>query len=624
MLEIDSLEDIAALRESVDIECKLALGRDGKGALPKDIWETYSAFANTQGGDIFLGLKENSNRQFELVGIAEPHKILDELWNTANNSQKVSANILRESSVRILTIDGQQIIQIHVHQATRKQKPIYINGNPMRGTYKRLNSGDVLPPEETIKRMLAEQVEDSRDHDILTGYSFEDLSVESFNEYRQLYSNLHPDHIWNKADSQEFLYFIGGWARDRETGRSGLTKAGLLMFGALRPIKEAFPNYMLDYQERPEPKFEQRWVDRLTLDGNWSGNLFDFYRRVIRKLTADIKVPFVLEGDQRQDDTNIHKALREALVNTLVHADYTGRASVLVVKRPDMFGFRNPGLMRVPADIAIAGGQSDCRNRALQDMFRFINLGENAGSGLPKIYYGWQTQHWRQPVLREKQEPNDQTLLELHMLSLVPETVLAELRASFDTGIFDHLSENERLILVTAKIEKTVDHARMMSILNIHARDLTQLFGNLVDQGLLLQDGAGRGTVYFLMDARLDDAFTEFTLRTGQTTGAPVVNSGGLNPSSGGLAENSGGLDALKVIAESIATRKKAPKEEMEAMILKLCAVRPLLLGELEVVLNRSPDFLRKDYLQPMVKARKLRLLFPTAPNHPQQAYITE
>ncbi|MDM7480772.1 MAG: hypothetical protein P3W96_001975 [Halomonas sp.] len=49
MLEIASLEDIVALRESVEVECKLAQGRDGKGALPWDFWETYSAFANTQG-----------------------------------------------------------------------------------------------------------------------------------------------------------------------------------------------------------------------------------------------------------------------------------------------------------------------------------------------------------------------------------------------------------------------------------------------------------------------------------------------------------------------------------------------------------------------------------------------
>lgn len=81
-------------------------------------------------------------------------------------------------------------------------------------------------------------------------------------------------------------------------------------------------------------------------------------------------------------------ALREALANVLVHADYSDRASVLVVKRPDMFGFRNPGLMRIPPEVAIRGGEHDCRNRTLHKMFRLVGIGEQAGSGIPKIYGG--------------------------------------------------------------------------------------------------------------------------------------------------------------------------------------------------------------------------------------------
>lgn len=76
----------------------------------------------------------------------------------------------------------------------------------------------------------------------------------------------------------------------------------------------------------------------------------------------------------------MHVALREALANVLVQADYTKRASVLVVKRPDMFGFRTPGLMRIPVEVALHGGEPDCRNRNLHKMFRFVGVGEQAGS----------------------------------------------------------------------------------------------------------------------------------------------------------------------------------------------------------------------------------------------------
>lgn len=50
MIDVNTLDDLDIIRETIDLECKLAGGRDGKGALPEDFWRTYSAFANTQGG----------------------------------------------------------------------------------------------------------------------------------------------------------------------------------------------------------------------------------------------------------------------------------------------------------------------------------------------------------------------------------------------------------------------------------------------------------------------------------------------------------------------------------------------------------------------------------------------
>lgn len=76
---------------------------------------------------------------------------------------------------------------------------------------------------------------------------------------------------------------------------------------------------------------------------------------------------------------------------------------------------------------------------------------------------GWDSQHWRQPRLSSRQEPSDQVLLELHMLSLVPVQTLEKLRIELGDTTFNALSDNERLILVTASIETTVDHGRMMA-----------------------------------------------------------------------------------------------------------------------------------------------------------------
>ena len=89
-----------------------------------------------------------------------------------------------------------------------------------------------------------------------------------------------------------------------------------------------------------------------------------------------------------------------------------------------MFGFRNPGLMRIPIEIAIKGGESDCRNRNIQKMFMLIGYAEKAGSGIPKIYQSWSKYNWAKPLLYEKNEHHPQTLLELRMINLLDEETI--------------------------------------------------------------------------------------------------------------------------------------------------------------------------------------------------------
>ena len=84
---------LAELQESVDIECKQAGGKDGKGELPNSFWDSYSAFANTNGGVIILGVKEiKKNNTFEVSGIERVHQIKNDIFKTVNNKNRTYAN----------------------------------------------------------------------------------------------------------------------------------------------------------------------------------------------------------------------------------------------------------------------------------------------------------------------------------------------------------------------------------------------------------------------------------------------------------------------------------------------------------------------------------------------------
>ena len=641
MTELRSIADLELLRESMDLECKLAVGHDGKGALPEDFWRTYSAFANTDGGVVILGLREKQGR-FIPEGIVNVTKVRKELFDALSNRQKVSVNLLDDAQVREIQVEGRTLIAVEVPRATRKQRPVHLTTNPFAGhTYRRLNDGDRPLPDDEVKRMLAEQVEDSRDARILSGYDLDDVSNDTFLNYRQVFANRDPGHPWNTLENLAFLRQIGGWGRDRETGENGLTVAGLLMFGLFTVIQEELPNYMLDYQERPEARTENRWIDRVTLDGKWSGNLYDFYRKVYLKLTADLKVPFQLEKGERKDETPVHEALREALANTLVHADYSDRASVLVVKRPDMFGFRNPGLMRIPVEVALQGGEADCRNRTLHKMFRLVGVGEQAGTGIPKILHGWQAQHWNLPKLHDTSVPYNQTLLELRMVDLFPSEAIAGLKARFGSG-FDRLNHVERVALALAASEGTVTHARLRAMTKEHPVDLSKMLQHLT-QGGMLESTGGRGAVYHLPGETIptpDDVF-------GPPTRISVASSPKLSGSSPNLKENrdpdgcllSEQLElpvidklwalsaALRGTLEAIAleprSKGKVDRAALIAVILRLCEGRFVMLRSLAELVEREPKTLRDQYLSRLVRERKLTLAFPKTPTHERQAYTT-
>jgi ATP-dependent DNA helicase RecG len=626
-----TLADLEQQTEGSDLEAKLAAGRDGKGELPRSVFETYSAMANTDGGVILLGVREATDGHLEAVGIPDLAKVHKALWDGLNNRQQVSENILSSGSVEAIDVDGKRILRITVPRATRHQRPVHVGANPLDGTYRRNHEGDYRCSAEDVRRMLAERVEDERDGRILVGYVFEDLDAQAFARYRQHFKSLKPDHPWNSEPDAEFLRLVGGWRRNRETSEEGVTEAGMLMFGKLAEIQETFPHFMLDYQERAEAKTEGRWVDRVTLDGSWSGNLFDFYQTVMQRLVRDLKVPFQLRGDTRVDDTPVHEALREALVNTLIHADYSGRVSVLIVKRPDLFGFRNPGTMRMSVDAAVQGGVSDCRNRKLQAMFRHVGLGEQAGSGLSKVYSSWRSQHWRAPELVDKTSPYEQTVFTLRMASLLPDDTVAELERRLGDA-FRSASEIQKLALVTVAVEKKVTHARLRSMSDVHPRDITVGLASLVQKGVLESGGSHKRTYYYFPGhPPPDDPALGFdgAIRGG-TPGPPAVAPSSLlssessqlsGPSSQLSGPSSPSSAELERLAAPFRAKKRLPPSEGEAAILALCDGRFLTIAQLSELTDRTAETLRNHYLMRMVAEGKLRLRYPESPTHPGQGY---
>ena len=499
MTEPLTVEDLLLIREGQDFEAKAAQGRTGRGEIPESAWETYSGMANTDGGVVLLGVAEHSDGTLEFVGIKDIARVRKTFWDTLNNSQKVSINLLTDRDVQEVSFKGVEspALLISVPPATRKQRPVFVGRNPFDGTFKRNYEGDYRCSKGEVERMFAERVQESRDARILPKFTLKDLNPESLAAYRQEFRTAKPTHAWNRLRDEDFLQMLGARGQNRDTGEEGLTVAGLLMFGNVGSILEVVPGYIVDYRERLSDDPQVRWTHRIHQnDGDWSGNLYDFFTRVYARLVRDLDVPFRIEGHQRIDDSRVHRALLEALVNAIIHADYDAGTSILIIKYPDRFTFANPGGLRVPLHSVYDGGVSDCRNRSLQKMFQMIGHGEQAGSGFPTIIDAWRGQHWRLPLLEEDKQ-NDRTTLELPLVGLLSPDAMATLDQRFGPP-FRELDVPARIAVVAALHEEKVTNERLRFLGDVHAADATRLLGKLVADGFLVKNGERRNAFYTL------------------------------------------------------------------------------------------------------------------------------
>ena len=492
-MDVTDIKVLLKVGERISFECKKA-----ENNIPKSVWETYSSFANTIGGIIVLGITENIKfvgeaNHFEITGVNHPQKLRKEFFDTLN-SNKVNRNILTDTDVEIIDYEGVSLMCITVPQADYRQRPIYINGNMMNGAFKRNYEGDYHCTEEDVKAMIRDANDSGNDGLLIEHYNIDDIDSATLSAYRNRFRTANPDHIWNDYADKEFLLNIGAYTKDRNTGREGLTLAGLLLFGKGLSIRERFDNIRMDYLDYTNLEEESRWSDRLTYDGRWENNLYNFFMRVQSKLISDIKRPFSLKGMERNDDSLLHKAIREALTNLIIHADYMLTGILKVEKYDNRFVFSNPGSLKIPVVDIYEGGHSKARNPHIQAIFRMIGLGENIGSGFPTILEACKRENWRKPLLSERPDLHlvELTISMVSLISAECETQLLEIYGDD----YNKAEKEEQLILATALSEGVIANNTIQLLLDKNPLEAGKLLYALVGKDMLLSTNKGRWTTY--------------------------------------------------------------------------------------------------------------------------------
>ena len=478
--------NIEKYKENNRIEAKKALG-----GLPHSIWETYSAFANTLGGIILLGVEEREDKSLHPIDLPDPELLIEDFWEIANDSRKVSVNILLEKDVTVEQINGKRIVAIRVPRARRSDKPVFVEGDPFSGSYRRNGEGDYRCTKEEVHAMLRDAAIQAQDMAVLENIELTALDYDSVKRYRRRMEINRPDHAWEGLEDADFLYKLGAVGRSSD-GKMHPTAAGLLMFGYEYEIVKEYPAYFLDYREQMEP--DTGHTDRIvSSSGDWSGNIYDFYVRVCNKITQGISIPL---NPDSGNCTLIHNAIREALANCLINADYFGRQGIVIIKRPDMITLSNPGGFRIDVETAKSGGVSDPRNSGLIRMFHLIDVGERTGSGIPNIFNVWNKQGWPAPVITESFDPDRITLSLL--MDQSSDKKVAINGGDKTTKTKSHIQKQAIVTYITEKITaKTTEVSDLLGVKDTRAR---RLLAEMVEEGTLVTEGGKRNRVYKLKE----------------------------------------------------------------------------------------------------------------------------
>ena len=383
--------DLKKIKENENIEFKKA-----DNNLPNSLWETYSAFCNTSGGIIILGIEEKKNGDNTIIGINDIDKMEKDIWNTANNSAKVSYNVIGNGDIYKVKIDDKNIMILDIKEAPHNKKPVYLN-RKIENTYIRRGEADKKADNDEIGTLMAMATPKPL---LLDNFSMKDLDRETVSKFRKIVEERYPEKNYKNLNDEDFL-----------------------------------------------------------------------------------KEPFALNEEKvRVSNTSLLiEAIREALVNTLIHADYLQNfPKVKIEMFEGWINFENSGKMLITKDEYVQGGNSVIRNEILVQLVRLIGIAERQGFGGVKICKTSESLFKQQPEI----------ITDLRETKLKLWTVDA-LHFREDLSVLD-----KKIYHILLKNNQPLTRKEIISISENTEHFVKKSLINLLEKGLITTIGNGRSTKY--------------------------------------------------------------------------------------------------------------------------------
>jgi len=608
-------DELNAQDESAKLEAK------GAHELGRTILETVCSFANEPdmgGGYLIIGAARDDSSLFPSY-VAENIENTDKVQSDLATQCNTVFNIPIRPRIVIENISGKNVMVVQIDEVSPGQKPVYFKDkNLPQAAYRRIGPTDHKCSEDDLRIFYSDT--DVYDRSVLSRTSLKDIDENAINQYKRLRAEINPAAEELSYDDEDLLIALG--CLDHES-KQHLTVAGLLLFGSRMSQRRELPMIRADYIRVPGKEWVQDPDDRFRTT-DMRGPLISLMYRLVEEINADLPKGFVLpEGQLQAQTTGLPiKALREVIVNALMHRNYRENSPIQVIRYDNRIEIRNPGYSLKNEELLGEPG-STTRNPTIAAIFHETNLAETKGSGIRAIKRLLKSAQLAPPTFESDRISNQFTahLLLHHFLS---EEDLNWLEGFESYGLND--DQKQGLILVREL--GAINNSSYRQISDIDTLMATKDLRQLCDHELLLKKGDKKGT-YYLAGEKLNEEPRALSEEPRALSEEPRA----LSEEPRALSEE----PILKVVIDDRdellselpqelrskvqnLKKRETDKNKISDIIIELCQTRPYKLSELSILLEKGDNYISKEYIKPLLGVA-LDYKYPEVINHPEQAY---
>lgn len=579
----------------------------GIGDTTTSIMETVCSYSNEPGlggGYIVMSISaddsETAPEHYKVDPMTDPDKVQSDIATQCASM----FNMPVRPQMTVEKINGLPVLKIWVDELPAKQKPLYFTKKGLpHGAFRRIGSTDQHCTDDDMHVFY--QDTGSYDQTPVKGTTLADVDENALKRYRVLREkvNLAAEEL-TYSDS-ELLAALGCVNKENP---NELNIAGLLVFGSSKIQRSTFPMLRADYIRVPGNIWVENPDERFTTI-DMRGSLVLVLYRLIDAINADLPKGFLLDDEVQATSTGLPmKALREAIVNALMHRSYREHRPTQIIRYDNRIEIINPGFsLKSEEKLGLPG--SETRNPFIAAIFHETNLAETKGSGIRAMRKLMEKAHLVPPTFESSRENNEFTsrLLLHHFLDANDLEWLKQFE-NFD------LADSQKQALIFVREVGAMDNPTYRQMADCDTLKASADLRELKGYELLISKGKGKATYYVAGNGLSTPA---------QNLSAPATE---ISAPAQDLSASATDISTLpKEILERIEqlNQREHDTEKVKGIILDICAIRAMKAIEIAAYLNKGEGYVKRKYLSDMISEKKLKYLHPEMTSHPEQAYLT-